>query len=380
MGNLNCKECLGKDLSFSNEMLINQNLSQNESDQEYIRNTRSNRLKILKTAQQENQIIDLEDPILISEPNIKTPLKKVKKVNPNILRKEERDNNILLKSELNKIKDININKSTKINNSDEMTKLIESQRQQILAQEKIIEEYKNKEMLFLEQQKQMEQTKKIIKEQQMLINNNIKEIEKKQTQKISRNQLKKKIPIIKTSNTEMNLKNKKKLTQSKSSPKLKTNNFKNNDLNKFERTQVIQPNFINIIKEKNKRRETIETNEENQIEENDNYEKVEDFDEEEEKLNNNFPPQSQRFKIETYEPLEASNRVGNEDIMNSYNEINDLTSEPRDSIKEPINEFDSMSNYNEKKNKNENGPKDSGIQPININFRGTFENKEQRLG
>ena len=117
MGNYNCKDCLEKNASSINEMLINTNLFRNESDQDITRNTRSDRLKILKSNGQGNEIINVE--------------KDEKNLSLNILRKEERDNNILLKNELNKIKDINI-EVQKNNNSDEVNKLIEKQRKKIL--------------------------------------------------------------------------------------------------------------------------------------------------------------------------------------------------------------------------------------------------------
>ena len=148
MGNYNCKDCLEKNASSINEMLINTELFRNESDQDITRNTRSDRLKILKSTNtsQNNEKINVEKNI-------------------NKLRKEERDNNILLKNELNKIKDIDI-EVQKINNSNEVNKLIEKQRKKILEQKKIIDEYKTKESLFEKQKEEKEQKQKMIRQKQ----------------------------------------------------------------------------------------------------------------------------------------------------------------------------------------------------------------------
>ena len=147
MGNLNCKECFGRDSSFKNEMLLAKISNNNQFDQNISRNRRDDQLKVLKLKEIENHINN--------ERNINSiPPKKQKKVSYNTLRKEERDNNNLLKTELNKIREINVDKS----NSDDLSKIIESQKEKIIAQEKIIEEYKYKQNLLEKWQEQLEQT------------------------------------------------------------------------------------------------------------------------------------------------------------------------------------------------------------------------------
>ena len=379
MGSYNCKDCLEKDINVMNELLINTNSINNESDQENIRNTRSSRLKVLKSNKPENEIINIEKISTGIETNNIIPVKNMKK-NQKILRKEERDNNILLKTELNKINDINIdmnnlNQKNQLNNSEEIKRIIELQRKQIIAQEKIIEEYKNK------QKKQLEQT------QQNLLTKS-QNIEKKKTYMIiHNNQLNNKniFPKIKQSQTAMR-NNIQKLSISKSSPKLKIkkdlqkNDLLYNDinpnmipfqLNQFEKTLILKPNFINF---------------EENIEENDNYERVDEYNEEIEYLmNSNQNNQSKKFKIETYEPIEPGNKNENNELMNNYNEIFDndkLILEPRDSIDNNLRKavkYKSNNNNNEKYKKNNKidlGLKDSGQNGVNINFRGTFENKE----
>ena len=375
MGNLNCKECFGRDSSFKNEMLLAKISNNNQFDQNISRNRRDDQLKVLKLKEIENHINNERN--INSIPPKLFESKKQKKVSYNTLRKEERDNNNLLKTELNKIREINVDKS----NSDDLSKIIESQKEKIIAQEKLIEEYKYKQNLLEKWQEQLEQTQTKIREQQSLLN--LQGIENNKTymipyitqndEDIENNE------IIKTSPTDMTG-YKKKLMPSKSTPKLQigVRNIKNDynflNLDKFERTLETKSNFNN---------ERIYQNDEGQIEENENYERVDDFDEEDDdKINQQR--QSQRFKIETYEPIEVGNKNENDEIINDYKINENLFLEPRDSTK--LNQKKGSipkSNYNKKNtkkiydkmNKRDKGPRDSGNSGIKINFRGTFENK-----
>lgn len=375
MGNLNCKECFGRDSSFKNEMLLAKISNNNQFDQNISRNRRDDQLKVLKLKEIENHINNERN--INSIPPKLFESKKQKKVSYNTLRKEERDNNNLLKTELNKIREINVDKS----NSDDLSKIIESQKEKIIAQEKLIEEYKYKQNLLEKWQEQLEQTQTKIREQQSLLN--LQGIENNKTymipyitqndEDIENNE------IIKTSPTDMTG-YKKKLLPSKSTPKLQigVRNIKNDynflNLDKFERTLETKSNFNN---------ERIYQNDEGQIEENDNYERVDDFDEEDDdKINQQR--QSQRFKIETYEPIEVGNKNENDEIIKDYKKNENLFLEPRDSTK--LNQKKGSipkSNYNKKNtkkiydkmNKRDKGPRDSGNSGIKINFRGTFENK-----
>ena len=424
MGNYNCKECIDKDYSVMNEMLLNNTSSYNrETNQENLRNTRSERIKVLKTNNPDKEIINLEENNQLSQASSHlTKSKNQKNFSHNILRKEERDNNILLKNELNKIKEINndsknLNQKNLTNNKkqDDFNKIIESQRRQIIAQEKIIEEYKNKQSLLEEQKKILEQTQKKIREQQSYIDNKKTYMVHHSSPYDIENYFEKRgAQEIKASQTDMNYSNlKQKIVVSKSTPKLKiktdkkyiNQNYDNNinininipEIKKFERTQVIKPNFINfnkIMKEnENTHPEKWEENGENQIEENDNYERVDDNElEEENKILRYSHPQSNRFKIETYEPIEPGNKNENDnDNDEAINNINDLFEkekiilEPRDSTKlslrkavipKPNVPDKSIKKeiYNKKKKK-ESGPRDNNQTGININFRGTFENE-----
>ena len=393
MGNYNCKECLDRDSTVMNEMLLNTNSFNGETDQENLRNTRSERLKVLKSNNIDKEIINLEEnnpPSKVSPKFNLDKSKNQKNFSHKILRKEERDNNILLKNELNKIKEMNNDtknlnqkKLTNDKNQDDINKIIESQRKKIIAQEKIIEEYKNKQSLLEEQKKILEQTKKKIIEQQSLIDENY--IENKKTYMdhppsypyIIKNNFKQDdIQQIKMSQTDMiNSNSGRKIIVSKSTPKLKVKtdiknnnqNFNNISMNlqeikKFERTQVIKPNIMNFNKimrdnEQNDHQEKWEENDENQIEENDNYERVEDKDlDEDNKILRYSNQQSNRFKIETYEPTEPGNKNENDDVINNLNDLfenKEIVFEPRDSTKLSLRKaVIPKPNYTDKKNSN----------------------------
>ena len=103
---------------------------------------------------------------------------------------------------------------------------------------------------------------------------------------------------------------------------------------KNKQNRINETNFlINGKKRKsNFNNERIYQNDEGQIEENDNYERVDDFDEEDDdKINQQR--QSQRFKIETYEPIEVGNKNENDEIIKDYKKNENLFLEPRDSTK-----------------------------------------------
>ena len=190
-----------------------------------------------------------------------------------------------------------------------------------------IKDISNISKLIEEQRKQIKSQEKIIEEyknKESLYINQQKQMEL--TQKIIREQQE----ILNKEKT------KKGLPASKSTPIIKS--FLNNNIQNLE----------------------------NQIEENDNYEIV-DINEEEDKIKNDIEhSQSKKFKIETYEPIENGNINEENNILNNSNVINKIDLEPRDSYK--INII----------NKKEIEPLDKNKNEININFRGTFENKQNK--
>ncbi len=140
--------------------------------------------------------------------------------------------------------------------------------------------------------------------------------------------------------------------------------------------------------------------EENQEDENqvfDGYVKVDDLDEIEDKDANYY--HSQKFKIETYEPIEQGQKNENSENFDIDDNIENENSlkfkeniykiekklEPKDNInsgkkKKVILKSRSSNNkdFYELVKKREDGPKDSGNKIINFHFRGTFNKEKEK--
>lgn len=481
MGNYNCRECLDKDITSINELLINNRENSNSNNnQEIARNSRTERLKSNKlkkvNADDKNKIEINNSADQNSLLNKMKNENNINQIKYNDLIKEERDNNILLKKELNKINNISINnspdkklnqkddldqnahnpnndlneKNNNMNNNDienlkkrtnsemssnEQQKLIELQKEQILAQQKIIEQYKKQQLLFEQQQLQLQKAKSKIKEQQNQLQSqkqespNIRilspsEIDNKKNALKSNQSYTKKITQNKNKPKQQP-----KISYSKSTPKPFTINKKllkqkissGNDTQQIKDKHNSQdfPGHIiqkkKISKEKIKKQEVEQKKEypknnqerkisqgyeeqieENQIEQIENYERIEDEDEEEDE-DVILAHQSQKFKIETYEPIEQVSKNDNIDIYdnnannnifnneNIYGSINSKL-EPKDSLRlnnqipyvqKKINNNSGKENYlKQQKRKKEYGPIDNEKNTsIDFNFRGTFEEK-----
>lgn len=423
MGSYNCRECIERDINTLNEILINNRFFSSDTLHEAKCNSRNDLLKELKSNEKEDEneninLNNIDTDISIGKNALLKKLKNKKEINNNNidnLKKGERENKILLKNELNKINIINdvdinsnlnnenslqkevisslknnpisnnynhleINKNIDENNnkdlenkinsekiSKEQKKMIEQQKEQILAQQKIIEQYRQQQLLY-------EQKKLEIEEAQLKIQLHNLQLQNIQEINAQKNQIKNQ-----NKNSKIILREKprhKKITSSKSSQKPKKN--KNLFLNK----QQIEFNKYNELQN-------------NQLEEINNYEKVEDLEEVDEKMIRHY--QSQKFKIETYEPIEQGNenpeyyenleenKIKNQTLnKNKKNqEIKQSKSEPKDSLyfrKALIPKQNTKNNYYTIKKKKKNGPSDSsGKKKINNkeNYKGKIEkNKE----
>ena len=204
MGNYNCRECLDKDITSINELLINNKENSNiNNNKEIARNSRTERLKSIQLKKVNKDNNNNKKEMNNDQNSLLNKMKNennIYQIKYNDLIKEERDNNILLKKELNKINNIKItnspeqklnqvdeketsahNQNNNLNkndignlkkrsnsemNSNEQQKLIELQKEQILAQQKIIEQYKKQQLLYEQQQLQLQKAKSKIKEQQ----------------------------------------------------------------------------------------------------------------------------------------------------------------------------------------------------------------------
>ena len=466
MGNYNCSKCVDRD---KNELLINKRIISNENIQWNLHKTIEKKIKInnknKNNKENENSIMNnIETNLSLDKNNL--PKKSKSTINDKFfnLRKEERDNNILLKNELNKIKnfeidisynDLNINNEKKerkeikeqninkninnknneyketniinknnfINNQNnnnqiidknkirtrpkansqknsiEQQKLIELQKKQIEEQQKIIDQYKKKQLLYEQQQLQLQQAQLKIKEQQnQLESKNIKpKIIKIKSYKNNSNkkiQNKRLSASRSTPKPKINLftpiSNKKKLEQQNSEIFIKNIPDKKNEIKELneiseeekqlEYSQNIQQQQINQVYEEQK----------NQIQEMENYERFEEEDNEEEEID--LALHSQKFKIETYEPIEQDSKNDNNDnIYNNENlfEKNNIKLEPRDTprinLRNLINskQNNNINNNNskgilseQKIKKKEFGPSDSGKKIVNNNKQDISEEQK----
>ena len=464
MGNYNCRGCIERDINNTSELLLKNKVFSNETNEEC--NTRNERLKSFKSNEKEkenNNIQNVETDISVGKKELIKKMKNKNETNQyslNDLKKEERENNILLKNELDKIKDIgansnrnnetldikkenenNINNEIKneISNKEdykldnnqkkeseniinkeslEQQKIIENQKETILEQQKIIEQYKQQQLLYEQQQMQLQKAQLKIKEQQNQLENLEPQndiVINKQQQLNNENSLRKS-PNYLNENKEtkiVNISQNKKKSSSKSSPKPKTKELINKEKLEKEiqnqqepqiqyvqapKEQIYDENiqmqyFQNIDMNEQKQLEQYALQEENNLDEINNYERVEDLEELKDKMGHHY--QSQKFKIETYEPIEQSN---NNEINNDENYENNLDNhnlykneniyfrkegkkEPQDTLKygirKPIIPKPNNNRYiSSDKAKRESGPKDSsGKKNVHFNFRGTFEGK-----
>lgn len=384
MGNYNCRECIEKDLSNAKELIINnKNLSSGNDSNQEANNSRTDLLNALKSNDlKEVKQEKLNDNNIINNANKdksivkKVLLKKEKNGNSKInsmnkIKKEERENNILLRAELEKINDINDmeivsnknngeenekNKDIK-NIAQEQQKLIELQKEQILSQQKIIEQ---QQLQLKEAQLKIQEKKTQLLNQKIEINNNNND-----------NVSTKEVP-------ETNNKNEDEILAYNEEMQNQEQNGQNAN-EQFEYYENIQMN-------------PSYNHEMYPIEDIKNYEKIDNFDDIEDR--DMHPYQSQKFKIETYEPIEEGNGNETYDVNDNYNDFENKNSNEERYIKREKNlaPKDTMKNLKktsiskiikskvilEEINRKENGPKDSsGKKNININFRGTFEGKKE---
>ena len=384
MGNYNCRECIEKDLSNAKELIINnKNLSSGNDSNQEANNSRTDLLNALKSNDlKEVKQEKLNDNNIINNANKdksivkKVLLKKEKNGNSKInsmnkIKKEERENNILLRAELEKINDINDmeivsnknngeenEKNKDINNiAQQQQKLIELQKEQILSQQKIIEQ---QQLQLKEAQLKIQEKKTQLLNQKIEINNNNND-----------NVSTKEVP-------ETNNKNEDEILAYNEEMQNQEQNGQNAN-EQFEYYENIQMN-------------PSYNHEMYPIEDIKNYEKIDNFDDIEDR--DMHPYQSQKFKIETYEPIEEGNGNETYDVNDNYNDFENKNSNEERYIKREKNlaPKDTMKNLKktsiskiikskvilEEINRKENGPKDSsGKKNININFRGTFEGKKE---
>ena len=388
MGHYNCRECIERDRSSINELLINNNYFPNNSNQKKV--NKEVILDLEKNFNKENK--ENKDNIDNCKTNDSVRQKLLYKKNNNTnekgqnqynnMQKEERENNILLKNELNKIKNLNnIEEISSVKNNEEIKEnelneennenidvkkeqqieeditkkqqeLIEEQKETILNQQKIIEQYEQQN--YEQQQLKLQEAQLKLKEQQLQLK--LKELEFQGLDTDSKKQeknLKKSSSNIKLKSPQQKLN----ISSNKSSPRkkiikinfnqpeppqLKENNlaqikFKDEDKQRIDGQQ--EELGINKEEENEKDNKVYDNHEEeNQEDENqvfEGYVKVDDLDEIEDRDPNYC--HSLKFKIETYEPIEQDQKnenSENDDIGENTEKENSLKNKEINSKRE----------------------------------------------
>ena len=327
MGNNNCQECTNKEVHVINELLLDNKFfkdsielnNPNTNGSSKVNSLKVSREDLKKALENTNLPKDYKDYIRkIVDDN---ELKESGTIEPSQLRLAK-NNDIIYENNVNEIEDI-----------IEQKKIIEEQREQILEQQKIIEEFKKKQKLL--EKDQQKKTKNEKDQDLKVINLGLPKkdnIEKED--KINESQNK---------NEENKEKNEKSKTKEKEG-EVKEIGEKKEKSEKEEVTLNIIPNPQEKL-DKNSEQENNGNNDNN-----DNKQKEEEKMEIKEDLNR---VQSQKFKIETYEPVEQGSKIiyGNDDNNGSIEESN----KKDDKNNKDDNNNDEYANTDSKKNE----PKDS---------------------
>ena len=188
MGNYNCKECIQKDINNVNELQINKKYFSNAPDHNNIVHKDEEVFNL-----EENNYNKKTDNIAnnFNNTNLSLRQKLLQNKNNNInektqnhfnnMQKEERENNILLKNELNKINNMNNLEAINSVKSNEEIKEVESIEENNENKD-VKKELLNAEEIAKNQQKLIEQQKQQILDQQKIL--------EQQNLKIQENQLK----------------------------------------------------------------------------------------------------------------------------------------------------------------------------------------------
>ena len=310
MGNYNCQECVSKEVNIINELLLDTNLLSIQEPPIKETKTYESKIKPKKIVRQvpsQEDIKKLMESKDLSEEQKKFVEKIIKKSSLELYSKNN-------------------------DKQEEQNKIIESQKEQILAQQKLIEEYKQKQKL-LEQNQENKKSKS--------------------------NDISDDIPDVKITTLEP----------------LKYNNLENIETDKANNDEIIIENSPNSDREIKKIKNEIPQEEDEKIEiKNDENEDTQ---------------RSKGFKIETYEPNDIN------DNMDYIFEKNDEEAEPKDSMrpdfrkpilqKREINSNDNIKNlqlgprdsHRKKQNKNKNINNNAAMKiPLN---KGEINNNHKYL-
>ena len=402
MGNYNCQECVDKEINRINELLLDNRFFRSDSYKENIP-SQSSKVKDLRTSREDLKIA-LENTNLSQEQK-------------NFVHKMLDENELLESEGIESLK-LRIKKNnTSIENeiSEEHKKLIEDQKEKIAEQQKIINEYK-KQQLFLEQQQEQ------LKKEEQLLKNQIKEAKSKmQNNEVLENN----INIINNNAQNIKIKTSEPFQIYNNNQQEQQDNNDEGENNKNDEVEnenddymvSLRKNIRPIRREQEEEDYYYEQEEEHEQDQDQEQEHEEENQEENEMMNNAYyyenkniieggleqpyhnVKQSQKFKIETYEPTEDEPGIENNDNIKQNNnfffENNDNNNDdniyqkvqikkkgPNDSvrrvsIKQTNKREEEDLNYKTSSTQREKGPKDSERIDYNkeIKFMGSFNDE-----
>ena len=161
MGNYNCQECINKEVNILNELLLdNKYFSDNPNDKDNLNVSGASQIKNLRASKEE--IKKAIESANLSEDQ-KNYVQKIINDNSNDFLQKAGKDTIKLRVSQNNNYCENINNSNENEFSLEQKRIIESQREQILAQQKIIEEYKKQQFLLEQQQNKLKEEEENLK-------------------------------------------------------------------------------------------------------------------------------------------------------------------------------------------------------------------------
>ena len=424
MGNYNCQECINKEVNILNELLLDNNIFSNESlDQDNPTLTQTTQIKNLRGSK--DDLRKAIEKTNLSEKQKNFVQKMLNENTDDFIDLEE--NTIKLRVGQKDMTDENINNNNENDIlKEEQKKIIEHQKEQILEQQKIIEDYKKQQLLLEEQQNKLKEEEENIKKQiqQAQAEENEREKEEVKQENIQD------IRIKNLESSEVKNENVENFEKEENEQIIiSQENEKNENENKIEQIMSRSPqNNINILRQ-NIHPKKIENEEENQhMEEQEssnilqqqrmNYDNYIEYQNQIQQLYNQgielgqVQPQhhqSQKFKVETYEPIEPGSKNNNDyDNDNIIDELNDneddnyddniylkkekKSKEPRDNTKSslrrsmPQHEEDDINNMNnyknyvqEKVNLRQRSPKDNEKSSINYKFNLEEEENEMNI-
>ena len=418
MGNYNCQECINKEVNIINELLLDNNIFSNDSiEPDNLKSSHAFKINNLKA--NKGDLRKIIEKTNLTEEQKNFVQKRINENSGDFIESQDNSNTIKLRVGQQKISDENINDNNENQMSqEEQKKIIEEQKEQIIKQNKIIED----QQLELEQQqnllhKEEEQLKKQIEQVQGQETQEHEEEEQQQDfegvriktlepPKIENENLERVGRVDDEENNEQII-----MREEQEKKEIEKEQAKKSPENRNILRQNIHPKDRRNEKEDNqqidiKEEETLNTNQQQGMNL-DNFAYNENQAKAQQQFNENIglvqglpqQSQSQRFKIETYEPIETGSGNSNDNNFDEINENKEIfynnddiyaqmkikKNEPRDSKKmnmkkyvqkkeeDDINNIKYYKNYvQEKVNLKKRSPKDNSKSNIEYQFKGSF--------